>query len=41
VDLGHWLDGDYAVPGDGAIDFDLVVEYEERKARERGDETHG
>ncbi len=41
VDLGHWLDGHYVVPGEGAVDFDLVLEYEERKARERGDETDG
>lgn len=41
VDLGHWLDGDYVVPGEGAIDFDIVAEYEERKAREGGDETDG
>lgn len=42
VDLGHWLDGDYVVPGQGAIDFDIVAEYEERKAREGGgDDTDG
>ncbi len=32
VDLGRWLDGDYVLPGDGAIDFEQVAEYEERKA---------
>ncbi|MDJ0975806.1 MAG: DNA gyrase inhibitor YacG [Planctomycetota bacterium] len=42
VDLGRWLDGDYVVPGEGAIDFDVVAEYEERKAREGGgDDTDG
>lgn len=41
VDLAHWLDGNYVVPGEGAIDFDAVADYEERKARGGGDETDG
>ena len=25
VDLGHWLDGDYVIPGESVADFDVVV----------------
>ncbi len=34
VDLGRWLDGDYAVPSEEAVGIEAIIEYEMRKGQE-------